>query len=710
MSFLLPQMLWALPAVSLPLLIHLLSRANTKVVDFSSLRFLTLIEHNSMRRLNWNQWLLVLIRSLLLLFFILLLARPVVRGYFRGFLEGSATTLTVCLVDDSFSMSGITGSDNDRGRGALAQTQACLKPLLAHFKGNQASSRAVLMRMSDARIIFDGDVADLPRVEEIASLCNAGFARDNLARAMDSLSTEAFKSTAGLFANKELIILSDFQAHQRPVLQSMARDTAWWNDWHFFFLTTPNVGKNAAVTGADIRSTIPLVGELMTVAVTIENTGQQSLRKLPVQVVLNGVRSGQLVVDLQPGEQRTVEFQVAPTEPGHQQGYAEIERDDRIGDNRFYFHTYIPPSVSVLLIEEDPRSNSFTQAALAALTRSSPQIKLRQISPGDLSWQAQDYQFIIVNELTEAPRLLPRRLREYLQGGGNLVLIPGPDKRAGNAFNSMARQLTSPVLNTAPARNGEGRPIDSRSIGRSVLNQVFSSERALGDLPLVSQFYRTQARGTDDVLLRITGKNPLLVRTPIGDGSVFTFTLPFNLLWTDMPLRGSFIPLWHRLIHWQQALDELLDVRVGDTPVLQVTARQATQPLTMRGPQNVSSLIIPDIRTRSVTLRDLSEPGVYALTQSDSRSQAGVGRPLTRFRVNISEEELSNRLLSRSSLTAAFEQGHAFMAAEGSSIEEWIQQARFGQELWRPLLYLVIICLILELVIGNAYNSPRKQA
>ncbi|MCK4577176.1 MAG: BatA domain-containing protein, partial [Candidatus Marinimicrobia bacterium] len=120
MSFLLPQMLWALPAVSLPLLIHLLSRANTKVVDFSSLRFLTLIEHNSMRRLNWNQWLLVLIRSLLLLFFILLLARPVVRGYFRGFLEGSATTLTVCLVDDSFSMSGITGSDNNQGRGALA--------------------------------------------------------------------------------------------------------------------------------------------------------------------------------------------------------------------------------------------------------------------------------------------------------------------------------------------------------------------------------------------------------------------------------------------------------------------------------------------------------------------------------------------------------------------------------------------------------------
>ena len=72
MSFLFPQVLWALPSVALPLLIHLLSRLNTKVLDFSSLQFLRRMRHHSIRRLRWRHWLVILLRTLMLLLLVLL--------------------------------------------------------------------------------------------------------------------------------------------------------------------------------------------------------------------------------------------------------------------------------------------------------------------------------------------------------------------------------------------------------------------------------------------------------------------------------------------------------------------------------------------------------------------------------------------------------------------------------------------------------------
>ena len=118
MSFLIPQILWALPAASIPLILHLLSRTNTKEVKFSTIFFLKQMEHESIRRLRTNHWLVILLRTLMIVLLLLLLARPVVRGYVQDWLGEDTSTLSVILVDDSFSLSGtsnnqlITGPDN----------------------------------------------------------------------------------------------------------------------------------------------------------------------------------------------------------------------------------------------------------------------------------------------------------------------------------------------------------------------------------------------------------------------------------------------------------------------------------------------------------------------------------------------------------------------------------------------------------------------
>jgi hypothetical protein len=126
----------------------------------------------------------------------------------------------------------------------------------------------------------------------------------------------------------------------------------------------------------------------------------------------------------------------------------------------------------------------------------------------------------------------------------------------------------------------------------------------------------------------------------------------------------------------------------------------------------MTSLIIPDIRTRTVTLRDLNRPGNYILAIQGQSQPGAVRTPgeEIRFRVNIPDEELTGGTLNRSSLLNLLDPDRTFILDESGPAEERIKQARFGRELWRPLLYLLIVLLVLEMIFANVYHAPRRLA
>ncbi len=76
MSYLQPWMLWALPAVLLPILIHLLNRLRYRTVQWAAMLFLLKANRAATRRAKIRQYLLLASRCLVLLFLIWAMARP----------------------------------------------------------------------------------------------------------------------------------------------------------------------------------------------------------------------------------------------------------------------------------------------------------------------------------------------------------------------------------------------------------------------------------------------------------------------------------------------------------------------------------------------------------------------------------------------------------------------------------------------------------
>jgi len=96
-----PLFLSLLPLAALPVLFHLFFRLKRQPRPFPTLMFFHRLDPKLNARRRLREWLILFLRTLLILFLLLALARPVWLGHGRG-----GDVAAVLLIDNSGSMSG----------------------------------------------------------------------------------------------------------------------------------------------------------------------------------------------------------------------------------------------------------------------------------------------------------------------------------------------------------------------------------------------------------------------------------------------------------------------------------------------------------------------------------------------------------------------------------------------------------------------------
>ena len=102
MQFLNPAVLLGLVAAALPLAIHLLHRGRAQPHPFSDFVFLRQLQQNRMRRLQLRQWLVLLLRTLIIVLIVCAFARPTYQAG-GGWGSGDRPVAVHALLDLSYS-------------------------------------------------------------------------------------------------------------------------------------------------------------------------------------------------------------------------------------------------------------------------------------------------------------------------------------------------------------------------------------------------------------------------------------------------------------------------------------------------------------------------------------------------------------------------------------------------------------------------------
>jgi len=126
-------------AVAIPIIIHLLTRLRRRPMVWAAMRFLTEAFRKQKRRLQLEQWLLLLVRCLIVLALAAALGGPVVRDLAESWSFEPAQRLVCLVIDDSLST-------QTRSQPGQVRFESLRKSALSIVDGLQPTDRLWVIR------------------------------------------------------------------------------------------------------------------------------------------------------------------------------------------------------------------------------------------------------------------------------------------------------------------------------------------------------------------------------------------------------------------------------------------------------------------------------------------------------------------------------------------------------------------------------------
>lgn len=685
MTFLNPFLLVALAAAAIPLLLHLLNLRKLRTVDFSSLRFLKELQKSRIRRLKLRQLLLLLLRIGLVVFAVLAFARPAVEGSI-GLPGARASTTAVILLDNSYSM-------EVRDAGGV-RFKAAQRAALDVIELLQEGDEAYLVPMTDVRAA--AGVEPTRNREALRNAVNAmqyGYRRADL---NDALRMAASLIDGSENLNKEVYIITDAQRSNVVGSDSLKVFAA---DVRVYLLPIGTgavpAGTNLGLDSLRVLSSVFEVGKPIEVRAWVHNYGGDDVAGVPVSLLLNGERTAQGSVSVPAGASVAIDLAGAPKRPGLQGGSVELAADALDADNRRYFAFPVLGAMRVA-VAASPQTRDYLSLAL---TLAGSNVNVRNVAPDGLA--AVDLAGVEAVVLSDATVRDAARLAQFVEDGGGLVIFGGPGLDR-NAFNSGLGASLGIALG-APLVADAGKPLVFGSVEREhpIFNGVFDPARpGTVESPKIAQAVPSAGGET---IIRLSGGQPFMSEFRRGRGRVVYIGAPASQAWSDLPLKGIFVPLATRSVLYVGARGDLFPrTIVGENVTVPLPAR-ANLPTQVRvaGPGGHDEFV-PVRRYpsgASITYDRAGAPGVYrvlagseelALFSADMGNGESDLRPMP-------PDELQQAVAARMAAPERF----SVLNPSGGDFADAITESRFGLELWKYMLGLALLCAFAEMLVGR---------
>lgn len=686
LSFSSPAVLHGLWAALLPLAIHLLNRRRAVTVAFSNVALLQALQQDRMRRFRLKQVLMLILRTLIIVFLVLGFARPRIKGV-EG--DGAVRTSASLLLDRSLSMSFRVpeGTLFDRAR-------------------NRAKEILKLFDAQDDVSLFQVD----DRVEEIEP-----GRPDRLAARLEvlrytqrgtdfqpALTAALARASQTVIPNREIYVVSDFAANG----WSEIPDTLFAGTGITVFCVPVRTSEpdNTGIRHAAPVEGILGAGSASTLRVSLTVYGGPVRLRSPVQVYLDGRRIGQQVIRTAPGTSRHLHFRFVPERGGQVPLRVELVDDDMAADNVYTSVLNIPERVSVLLIAESDDETYFVARALEAGSRHS--VSVRSVRPDELN--ADLLHGTDAALLFNVSRLSAGALKvlEYRVRSGMGLLVVLGDHVDFRHYNT----ALLPVLFPASLVGVEGSPgqnITYHRLRETLSDHVVFSDSGSAEGLRRPRFYaycRIRLGGSSQPVLLFRSGDPALAESRLGAGRVALFAAGLNsdLSWTDLPLTGIFVPFIHRMSRYLAAGSPgRSDYLVGDTVYRSRSEVQAREAL-LRPPEGEARTIWPEQRgAYSVwPVGEVDIPGVWEIYARD--------RLADRFAVRVDAAEGDPEPASTDRLKRVFEGSRLRFLEPQVSPADAVRGARGGRELWRLALGLALVSMMVEAILAQSERQGRR--
>ena len=718
-TFLNPSFLWGLPVVSIPVLIHLLSRRRPVTSQFSSVKFIQLASTTVVRRFKLKQLILLILRSLILLLLTLLFARPVVRRMPLFAQAEGVSRSSVILIDNSYSMGYMK-----EGESLFALAKKVARRIL---KMTKRGDRAALFLISDeVKPLVSYLTDDKQILWERLEKGTLSFRPTNILPGI----SQAYKILQESGSpNREIILITDLGINGWQGIDG--KSIKEFDPEVKFIIIDLNreLLSNVAVAKVDCRRLT--MGETSQISAKIRNYSKEKISRLFVSVYLEpqskfqtdretGKKVGQGFVDLKGGREASKDFFYNFPREGTYLGKVEIQEDSLPSDDRFYFKAEALEKIKVLLIDGHPGISSFSSETFYLTLSLSPTtsevstiqspLVVKVVTPdGFPQEKLDDFSVIFLANVGKVTSSLRERLTNFVREGGGVVFSLGDNVNAQEYNLNFDNLLPAKLVEVKGKSKGERefKAIDFQDFTHPIL-QVFAQGKE-GDLTRTRfyQYFATQVKPLAKVVLGLADGLPLLIEGELpypGAGKVLLFTSTLDRDWNNLPSKPVFLPLIQQMVRYL-ALSTLREepwgtFLVGEEIRYKLGPGEIPPSVEIIGPQGKKFSVIP-VQKRDfsgIEFGPVEVPGIYQLSYIADGKWNNKYLPLN---LNIESNESDLAKMGTREIRKLFLATPIKIIDDLTNLEKEILQLLYGKEVSKNLTFLLVGFLFLEVFLAN---------
>ena len=680
MTILSPSALVFLFFISVPILIHILNRFYVKKVDFSTIRFIKSLKNSALKKLKFKKVILLLTRIGIISALVVLLARPVTKGFMPGWLSAELDSRLLLVIDNSSSMSG-----NNNGKTLLDLSKKAAISIPQIFDKNTFIS---IIKTCPPQIIFSGKIDD-PLLTEAINLINPTVQHDNLWTVVDSL----INIIDAKEPVKECVVFSDFQNTAYAELNLS-------NSWRFYLVQPGEINSNLSINNLEVVSRIKVPDQLLKIKTSIRNSGNKKMANTPINLLFEDNRVGQVISEFEKGSNKEFIFQAYPEKKGVLVGSVNLPMDDYINDNKWYVTAPILDKINCLIVGNSEDELSMFKLVIDAIDPNKQLINLElRKQPIVNRLFIEDVDILIIHNPEAFTEAAFDELDIFLQKGGGLIWFSG-GMEIDPAYSKYFSSFSFPKANEI-VESGTGIfSIEIPDRDDHMLSGL-NIRKLEDELPEYYRYVKHNYSNKHDIHLELSNGDPILLEFSRGSGSVFYFTSLMNLAWNDMPIRGLLVPLMYRLLILG-GTDEVntSPVAIGSTKLIILGQNEVRDQWEVMSPSGEKNLLVPDFSNESIKINSTNELGVYSIYQN--------GNHYTSFSTYLHPNEIITNKKQKSHIEKLLSSQKYKWIDLDNNFTDKFNETRQGKSLWKIFLLIATILLFIETWVGRPIPKNIK--
>ncbi|HZY79455.1 MAG TPA: BatA domain-containing protein [Cyclobacteriaceae bacterium] len=652
MSFVYPSFLWALTALSIPIIIHLFNFRKTTRVYFSNIKLLRQVKQETTQKRKLKQYLVLASRLLFLLFLVLAFAQP----FIPAAEQLSAGKNKIIYIDNSYSMT---------------------LPVEDKFRSFDAATAFV----QEIAEVFPPDTRYQLITNDFAPFSNSYKTKTEVLDLLAQLRLSPISRQAAEVSSRlqtftdEVFWISDFQK------------STWGSDrfqfdtlrqWHLVPVEATST-SNVYVDSLWLDNPFVVGGEKNTIRVKLQNDGPRRLEGLIVKLTINGIQEATASATLDPNSHGEISFDVSTGLSGLNGGIISFNDFPGTFDNEFYFTLNYSRPLRVMEIKQGT-GPSFIEKVFG--NKQLFQFKSYPASNVDYN-QITAADMVVVNGIDRIDPALGASLAAYRQTSGTILFIPGSKPDIG----SYSATLSLPGLRWSTTDALE--ELDKPDYNNPLFENIFEERSAQLAMPRAKkQLDWGQDRSA---ILKFRSGLPFLSQY----GHLFVIASPLERTSTDFYQHALFVPVMYRIAASGRKNESQLYYYLTESLVtIRADSIYGEEPVRLVGQQE---LIPPQRKDVDRVIMELPKFSMnagfyYALFRKDTLDQAAFNltrdeSKLDRFAAAELQERFGNKMVS------------VFSSSSASSLAADIRERYLGTPLWKYALVLSLLFLLAEVLL-----------